>query len=57
MYQQYLSRGSKELAVYLNGTKIPWSKVWKEVRRSGAQKISNGKSLVRHFYFKPVSNS
>ncbi|ROW07168.1 hypothetical protein VPNG_07331 [Cytospora leucostoma] len=26
----------KETAIYLNGTRLPWGKAWKEIRRSGA---------------------
>ncbi|KAI0387935.1 hypothetical protein F5Y04DRAFT_286844 [Hypomontagnella monticulosa] len=37
VYQHYLSSGGKHTGVYLNGTKIPWEKAWKEIRRSGAR--------------------
>ncbi|ROW07759.1 hypothetical protein VMCG_03435 [Cytospora schulzeri] len=35
IYQHHLRRGGKKSAIYLNGSLIPWRKVWKEIRRSG----------------------
>ncbi|KAI1354774.1 hypothetical protein F5Y01DRAFT_329456 [Xylaria sp. FL0043] len=37
VYQKLQSRGGKESAVYLCGTKIPSTSAWKEIRRSGAR--------------------
>ncbi|KAI2627759.1 hypothetical protein GGR54DRAFT_590352 [Hypoxylon sp. NC1633] len=42
VYQSYLKRNGKDTAVYLNGSKIPWNKAWKEIRRSGARSTSEG---------------
>lgn len=39
-----MRRGGKESAFYLNGSPIPWKKVWKEIRRSGAHLIDQDMS-------------
>ncbi|OTB12660.1 hypothetical protein K445DRAFT_180089 [Daldinia sp. EC12] len=43
VHHHRLKRGDKPTGVYLNGTEIPQHKVWKEIRRSGAQLVGNGK--------------
>ncbi|KAK5632405.1 hypothetical protein RRF57_008119 [Xylaria bambusicola] len=35
VYQRVRDRGDKETGIYINGTRIPWKKAWKEIRRSG----------------------
>ncbi|KAI0183019.1 hypothetical protein EV127DRAFT_517329 [Xylaria flabelliformis] len=37
VYQELQRRGDRQSAVYLCGTKIPSTKAWKEIRRSGAR--------------------
>ncbi|KAI1092765.1 hypothetical protein F5B19DRAFT_191885 [Rostrohypoxylon terebratum] len=37
VYHHCLARDGKDTGVYLNGTRIPREKVWKEIRRSGAR--------------------
>ncbi|KAI0889164.1 uncharacterized protein GGS22DRAFT_153316 [Annulohypoxylon maeteangense] len=37
VHHHYLSRDGKDTGIYLNGTRIPWKKAWKEIRRSGAR--------------------
>ncbi|KAI0863378.1 hypothetical protein F4860DRAFT_522071 [Xylaria cubensis] len=45
VYQHIRNRGGKETGIYLNGTRIPWEKAWKEIRRSGARVTSDGRPL------------
>ncbi|KAI1470300.1 uncharacterized protein F4812DRAFT_416981 [Daldinia caldariorum] len=45
IHHHLLKRGDKPTAVYLNGTKIPQHKVWKEIRRSGARLVANGQDI------------
>ncbi|KAI0423021.1 hypothetical protein F5X98DRAFT_369038 [Xylaria grammica] len=35
VYQHVRDREGKETGVYINGTRVPWKKAWKEIRRSG----------------------
>ncbi|XXG98306.1 hypothetical protein Hte_004629 [Hypoxylon texense] len=39
IYQHYQNRGGKSTGIYLNGSRIPWEKAWKEIRRSGARSV------------------
>lgn len=34
----------RETIIRLNGTEIPWDKVWREIRRSGAFRIDSHSS-------------
>ncbi|KAI0111515.1 hypothetical protein F4814DRAFT_422707 [Daldinia grandis] len=45
VHQHRLMRGDKPTGVYLNGTEIPQEKVWKEIRRSGARLVDNGRII------------
>ncbi|KAI0486687.1 hypothetical protein F4859DRAFT_510474 [Xylaria cf. heliscus] len=40
IYQHYVNSGHKHTAIYFNGTRIPWDKAWKEIRRSGARECN-----------------
>ncbi|KAI0554311.1 hypothetical protein F4679DRAFT_597388 [Xylaria curta] len=42
VYQELQRRGERQSAVYLCGTKIPSTKAWKEIRRSGARSSHDG---------------
>ncbi|TRX91252.1 hypothetical protein FHL15_007857 [Xylaria flabelliformis] len=42
VYQELQRRGDRQSAVYLCGTKIPSTKAWKEIRRSGARSSHDG---------------
>lgn len=42
VHHHYLARDGKDTGIYLNGTRIPWKKAWKEIRRSGARSASKG---------------
>ncbi|KAI2602244.1 hypothetical protein GGR54DRAFT_532103 [Hypoxylon sp. NC1633] len=46
VYHHYLSRDGRDTAVYLNGSKIPWKKAWKEIRRSGARSTGTGQDTM-----------
>ncbi|KAJ2986464.1 hypothetical protein NUW58_g5016 [Xylaria curta] len=37
VYQHYVNSGNRHTVIYFNGTRIPWEKAWKEIRRSGAR--------------------
>ncbi|KAI1361895.1 hypothetical protein F5Y08DRAFT_313503 [Xylaria arbuscula] len=37
VYRHYLDSGNRHTALYFNGTRIPWGKAWKEIKRSGAR--------------------
>ncbi|KAI0899934.1 hypothetical protein F4806DRAFT_454449 [Annulohypoxylon nitens] len=37
VHQHLLARDGKDTGIYLNGTRIPRKKAWKEIRRSGAR--------------------
>ncbi|KAH8164414.1 hypothetical protein CIB48_g3845 [Xylaria polymorpha] len=37
VYQHYVNSGNRHTVIYFNGTRIPWDKAWKEIRRSGAR--------------------
>ncbi|KAI3341102.1 hypothetical protein F4824DRAFT_450765 [Ustulina deusta] len=41
VYQHVRDRGGKETGIYVNGTRIPWKKAWKEIRRSGYRSASD----------------
>ncbi|KAI5868349.1 hypothetical protein GGS23DRAFT_592128 [Durotheca rogersii] len=46
VYHRYERRrdAGRETGVYLNGTRIPWKKVWKEIRRTKARTSSGGQN-------------
>ncbi|KAI0859171.1 hypothetical protein F4860DRAFT_484118 [Xylaria cubensis] len=45
VYQELQRRGDRQSAVYLCGTKIPSTKAWKEIRRSGARSSHDGQRI------------
>ncbi|KAI0436026.1 hypothetical protein F4803DRAFT_557416 [Xylaria telfairii] len=49
VYQHYVNSGERHTAVFFNGTRIPWDKAWKEIRRSGARECNDG-----HIYELPT---
>ena len=60
IYQQWLRREGRPTAVYLNSTMIPWKRVWKEIRRSGARgtsKGNHGTSTLLVSYYHIANNS
>ncbi|KAI1752977.1 hypothetical protein F4782DRAFT_108458 [Xylaria castorea] len=42
IYRHYMNSGQRHTAIYFNGTRIPWDKAWKEIRRSGARECNDG---------------
>ncbi|KAI1736049.1 hypothetical protein F4680DRAFT_271001 [Xylaria scruposa] len=44
VYQHYINSGSRHTAIYFNGTRVPWDKAWKEIRRSGARELNGGET-------------
>lgn len=46
IHQHYQDRGGKKTGIYLNGSKIPWEKAWKEIRRSGARSVTRGQDIA-----------
>ncbi|KAI1196149.1 hypothetical protein F5X97DRAFT_306291 [Nemania serpens] len=45
IYQHYVNSDKKHTAMSFNGTKIPWEKAWKEIRRSGARQSNIGHGI------------
>ncbi|KAI1775132.1 ankyrin [Hypoxylon cercidicola] len=45
IHQHYQSREGKDTGIYLNGSRIPWEKAWKEIRRSGARSAGSDTTL------------
>ncbi|KAI0547034.1 hypothetical protein F4679DRAFT_555594 [Xylaria curta] len=45
VYRHYINSGNRHTAVDFNGTRIPWDKVWKEIRRSGARELNDGEII------------
>ncbi|KAH8156665.1 hypothetical protein CIB48_g11581 [Xylaria polymorpha] len=41
IYQHYVNSGHRHTTIYFNGTRIPWDKAWKEIRRSGARECND----------------
>ncbi|KAI1111801.1 hypothetical protein F5Y14DRAFT_301096 [Nemania sp. NC0429] len=37
VYRHYINSGNRHTALFLNETRIPWDRAWKEIRRSGAR--------------------
>lgn len=50
VYQHVRNRGDKPTGIYVNGTRIPWKKAWKEIRRSGYRSAS-GSMWTLHIGF------
>lgn len=50
IHQHYQDRQGKDTGIYLNGSRIPWEKAWKEIRRYGAQSMSKGKCRWCYFH-------
>ncbi|RWA07137.1 hypothetical protein EKO27_g7965 [Xylaria grammica] len=46
VYQHYVNSGNRHTAMYFNGTRIPWDKAWKEIRRSGARESIEGSAVA-----------
>ncbi|KAI0414646.1 hypothetical protein F5X98DRAFT_389674 [Xylaria grammica] len=46
VYQHYVNSGNRHTAMYFNGTRIPWDKAWKEIRRSGARESIEGSAAA-----------
>ncbi|KAI0106198.1 hypothetical protein GGR51DRAFT_560002 [Nemania sp. FL0031] len=44
IYQHYVNSGYTHSALFFNGTRIPWEKAWKEIRRSGAREQNDGQA-------------
>ncbi|KAI0161077.1 hypothetical protein GGR52DRAFT_576484 [Hypoxylon sp. FL1284] len=42
IYQHCQDHLDKKPEIYLHGTRIPWEKAWKEMRRSGAREAPRG---------------
>ncbi|TGJ78275.1 hypothetical protein E0Z10_g10489, partial [Xylaria hypoxylon] len=57
VYQHVRDRGEKETGIYINGTKIPWKKAWKEIRRSGYRSASSMIVTINDFVRPAVSTS
>ncbi|KAI0859641.1 hypothetical protein F4860DRAFT_481716 [Xylaria cubensis] len=45
VYRHYINSGSRHTALYFNGTRIPWDKAWKEIRRSGVRELNDGETI------------
>lgn len=46
------SKGYDSFDVYIGDTRIPWKRAWKEIRRSGAHKLST--SLSKSVLLMPI---
>ncbi|KAI1427604.1 hypothetical protein F5Y12DRAFT_791875 [Xylaria sp. FL1777] len=44
VYKHYMNSGRRHTAVFFNGTRIPWDRAWKEIRRSGARESNDGET-------------
>ncbi|GAW17763.1 hypothetical protein ANO14919_072300 [Xylariales sp. No.14919] len=46
VYQRYVNSGYRHTAIFFKGTRIPWDKAWKEIRRSGARESNGGLAVA-----------